>query len=99
MSQDTINSRVAVLETQVTAMDKKLDELRVDVRDMHDCLDKTRDLIVSEIQTLRQQEHVAHTQLTHRLATLEQWRWYVLGIAGTVGYLVANTDLARLLLG
>jgi adenylosuccinate lyase len=95
--KETINSRVAVLETQVTSMDKKLDELRADVKDMHDCLDKTRDLIVSEIQLLKQEEHLAHDRLTTRLATLEQWRWYVLGIAGAVGYLVANTDLARLL--
>jgi adenylosuccinate lyase len=96
--KETINSRVAVLETQVTSMDKKLDELRFDVKDMHDCLDKTRDLIVSEIQLLKQEEHLAHDRLTNRLATLEQWRWYVLGVAGAVGYIVSHLDLVKSLL-
>ena len=35
--------RVSVLETQVEAIDEKLDNLKVDVKDMHDCLDRTRD--------------------------------------------------------
>jgi adenylosuccinate lyase len=96
--KETINSRVAVLETQVTSMDKKLDELRVDIKDMHDCLDKTRDLIVSEIQLLKQEEHLAHNQLNTRLTTLEQWRWYVLGVAAAVGYIVSHLDLVKSLI-
>ena len=35
--------RVSVLETQVEAIDEKLDNLKIDVKDMHDCLDRTRD--------------------------------------------------------
>ena len=96
--KETINSRVAVLETQVTSMDKKLDELRSDVKDMHDCLDKTRDLIVSEIQLLKQEERASHISLNTRIGTLEQWRWYVLGIAATVGYLVSHSDLVKSIL-
>jgi hypothetical protein len=29
---------------------------------------------------------------------LEQWRWYILGIAATVGYLVSHTDLVKSLI-
>jgi chaperonin cofactor prefoldin len=47
--KETLNSRVAVLETQVTSMDKKLDELRSDVKDMHDCLDNTRDSVLAQL--------------------------------------------------
>ena len=35
--------RVSVLETKVEAIDENLDNLKVDVKDMHDCLDRTRD--------------------------------------------------------
>ena len=93
--KETINSRVAVLETQVDSIDKKIDDLRADVKDMHDCLDKTRDLIVEQIQGLKREEHVAHKELTTRITTLEQWRWYILGIAATVGYLVSHSDLVK----
>ena len=37
--------RVAIVETKVYAIEEKLDELKVGVKDMHDCLDQTRDLL------------------------------------------------------
>lgn len=41
--------RVSVLETKVEVIDEKLDELKVDVKDMHDCLDKTRDTLYEKL--------------------------------------------------
>jgi uncharacterized coiled-coil DUF342 family protein len=93
--KETLNSRVAVLETQVNSIDKKLDELRADVKDMHECLDNTRDLIVEQIQGLKSEENVAHKDLTTRITALEQWRWYILGIAAAVGYLISHADLVK----
>lgn len=36
--------RIGVVETKVENLSEKLDELKVDVREMHDCLDKTREV-------------------------------------------------------
>jgi hypothetical protein len=35
--------RLGIVETKVHHIDEKMDELKNDVKEMHDCLDKTRD--------------------------------------------------------
>lgn len=44
--------RVSVLETKVEAIDEKLDDLKVDVKDMHDCLDRTRDQVNTKLDEM-----------------------------------------------
>jgi hypothetical protein len=39
----TTIERLGVVETKVENLNEKLDDLKVDVKEMHDCLDKTRD--------------------------------------------------------
>jgi chromosome segregation ATPase len=49
----TVPERVAVVETQVKAMDEKIDDLKADVKDVHDCLDRTRDGIMDELKSMQ----------------------------------------------
>ena len=44
--------RVSVLETKVESIDEKLDDLKVDVKDMHDCLDRTRDQVNEKLDEM-----------------------------------------------
>jgi len=37
--------RVAVVEIKVEAINEKLTDIKADVKEMHDCLDNTRDLL------------------------------------------------------
>ena len=41
--------RVSVLETKVENINEKLVELKTSVKDMHDCLDLTRDAVMAEL--------------------------------------------------
>ena len=45
--------RVSVLETQVDNINEKLIDLKVDVKDMHDCLDQTRDLLAGKLEKMQ----------------------------------------------
>jgi tetrahydromethanopterin S-methyltransferase subunit B len=45
--------RVSVLETQVENVNEKLIDLKVDVKDMHDCLDQTRDLLAGKLEKMQ----------------------------------------------
>lgn len=45
--------RVSVLETKVENIDEKLVDLKSDVKDMHDCLDRTRDSVMSELEKMQ----------------------------------------------
>jgi DNA anti-recombination protein RmuC len=83
--KETLNSRVAVLETKVEAVSVKLDEVRDDIKEVHACLHKTRELILSQIDSLRFEDNTAHKEQNARISALENWRWYVVGIATAAG--------------
>lgn len=87
--KETLNSRVAVLETKVEAISTKLDEVRDDIKEVHACLHKTRELILFQIQSLRDEENTQHKDQNHRISNLENWRWYIIGIA-TAGIFIAK---------
>lgn len=45
--------RVSVLETKVENINEKLIELKSDVKEMHDCLDLTRDSVMAELNKMQ----------------------------------------------
>lgn len=48
----TLPERVSVLETKVDNIDEKVGDLKVDVKDMHDCLDRTRDQLDAKLECM-----------------------------------------------
>lgn len=67
--------RVSVLETKVEAIDEKLDDLKVDVKDMHDCLDRTRDTLYEKLDIMlaeyrdNRDRFYAHADELHKIQT------------------------------
>ena len=49
----TTTERLGIVETKVENLGEKLDDIKVDVKEMHDCLDRTR----SEEHTSELQSH------------------------------------------
>ena len=47
--------RVSVLETQVENINEKLVDLKADVKEMHDCLDQTRDLLADKLEKMQEE--------------------------------------------
>ena len=50
--------RVSVLETKVENIDEKLVELKASVKEMHDCLDNTRDILASKLEKMQEEYRV-----------------------------------------
>jgi len=48
----TLPERVGVVETKVQHLNEKMDDLKVDVKDMHDCLDQTRDRVLAQLDVM-----------------------------------------------
>jgi phage shock protein A len=44
--------RVGIVETKVEHLNEKMDELKVDVKDMHECLDNTRDTVLAQLDKM-----------------------------------------------
>ena len=67
-----INERVGVVETKVANLDEKLDDLKGDVKDMHDCLDKTRDTIKGQLDKMYDASCDQHAALNRDIKELKK---------------------------
>ena len=47
--------RVSVLETKVENINEKLVDLKADVKEMHDCLDQTRDMLSDKLEKMQEE--------------------------------------------
>jgi uncharacterized coiled-coil DUF342 family protein len=69
--------RVSVLETKVEAINEKLDDLKVDVKDMHDCLDRTRDQVNEKLDEMlteyrsNRDRFYTHADELHKIQTAQ----------------------------
>ena len=54
--------RVSVLETQVDNINEKLVDLKSDVKEMHDCLDQTRDMLSDKLEKMQDEYRVNSTR-------------------------------------
>ena len=58
--------RLGIVETKVENLNEKLDDLKVDVKDMHDCLDKTRETIESKLEQMYQASCQQHSEMAKK---------------------------------
>jgi hypothetical protein len=58
----TMPERVAVVETKVDSMIVCIEGIKDDVRDMHDCLDRTRDGLMAELSKMQDEYRTNSTK-------------------------------------
>ena len=89
--------RVSVLETKVNHIDGKIDELKVDVKEMHDCLDRTRDCLMEELKSMSDKSTSAHSDLAGKISDLENSKNRVIfmfaGGVAVFGWVTGHFDL------
>jgi chromosome segregation ATPase len=92
----TTVERIGIVETKVENLSEKMDDLKVDVRDMHDCLDKTRDSLVEKLDEMYTASCEQHAELAKKISNLEQIRqkmvWMVAGGVAFAGILSGHMD-------
>ena len=54
--------RVAVVEVEVKNLNEKVDDLKNDVRDVHDCLDQTREGIMKQLEKMQDEYRANSTK-------------------------------------
>ena len=82
--------RVAVVEIKIINIEEKIDDLKVDVKDMHDCLDNTRDLLDKKLCEMADASNSQHAELAAKIGDLEKlknkWTTYaMIGLAFAAG--------------
>ena len=92
----TTVERIGIVETKVENLNGKLDELKTDVKDMHDCLDKTRDSLVEKLELMYGASCEQHAQLAEKIGDLEKVRqkvvWMVAGAVAFAGILSGHFE-------
>ena len=92
----TTAERLGIVETKVHNLDEKLDELKVDVKDMHDCLDKTRDSLTIKLDEMYDASCSQHSALAKEISTLkaqrDKWVWTVAGGLVVLSWASAHAD-------
>jgi chromosome segregation ATPase len=92
----TTVERISIVETKVENLSEKMDDLKVDVKDMHDCLDKTRDSLVEKLNEMYTASCDQHAELAKKIGNLEQIRqkmvWMVAGGVAFAGILSGHMD-------
>ena len=92
----TVPERVSVLETKVDNIEEKIDDLKVDVRDMHDCLDKTRDDIMDQLAVMHQANVDQRGDMAGKIKALEQfktkWVYLSAGAIAALGWVTAHSE-------
>jgi hypothetical protein len=92
----TTVERIGIVETKVENLSEKMDDLKVDVKDMHDCLDKTRNSLVEKLDEMYSASCEQHAELAKKISNLEQIRqkmvWMVAGGVAFAGILSGHMD-------
>jgi SMC interacting uncharacterized protein involved in chromosome segregation len=92
----TVAERVSVLETQVVNIDEKIDDIKTDIKQVHDCLDRTGDELKAALKEMHESSSNQHDQLAAKISELEKFRmkgtYLVLGGLAVIGWVSGHID-------
>ena len=98
-----IEERIGVVETKVENLNEKLDDLKIDVRDMHDCLDKTRNDLTGQLTEMYDASCSQHASLAKEISELksqrDKWIWTSAGIIAAIGWVSGHTEMIAKIFG
>ena len=92
----TTTERLGIVETKVENLNEKLDGLKEDVKDMHDCLDQTREGLTDKLNTMYDASCNQHKSLAEEINALktqrDKWLWTAAGAIAVVGWVSGHTE-------
>ena len=87
----SVDKMLAVHENRLENQEQQREILHQRISDLK------RD-ITDEFRLLRDENRKQHVEVNDRLSKLEKWRWFVVGIATVIGFIVAKIiDFSKLL--
>ena len=99
----TVAERVSVVEVQVANLDEKLDDIKVDVKDMHDCLDRTGNDLKDTLKEMHTESCRQHHELAGKIGELEKfkakWTYMTAGAIAVVGFASGHVSALTKLFG
>ena len=99
----TTTERLGIVETKVENLNEKLDGLKEDVKEMHDCLDKTREGLTDKLDEMYNASCNQHKSLAEEINALktqrDKWLWTAAGAIAVMGWVSGHTETIMKILG
>ena len=89
-------TEIAVLQVQVKNIEDKVGEIKEDLKQIHDCMDRNAEETRELLTSMRSEDASAHDKLASKVSALEKWRWMMMGAGVVIGSLGFDT-IAKLL--
>ncbi len=88
----TVNTEtdVAVLQVQVQNIEEKIGELKEDVKDLADNIDKNNEATKQTLKDMQVASTSAHKAMDDKISSLEKWRRMMMGAGVVLGALGHN---------
>lgn len=81
----SIDKMLAVHEARLENQEKQNEVIHTRINDF-------KKEISDEIKILRSENKSQHTETNERLSRLEKWRWFVVGVATVLGFILAQME-------
>ena len=99
----TTVERIGVVETKVENLNEKLDDLKIDVKDMHDCLDNTREGLTTKLDQMYESSCSQHEALAREISNIKSQRdrliWTFAGVIAAGGFFAGHADKILKIIG
>ncbi len=99
----TTTERLGIVETKVENLNEKLDGLKEDVKEMHDCLDKTREGLTDKLDEMYNASCNQHKSLAEEINALksqrDKWVWTAAGAIAVMGWVSGHTETIMKIFG
>jgi hypothetical protein len=93
----TTAERLGIVETKVENLNEKLDNVKEDIKQVHDCLDRTGDELKITLKAMHDASVGQHSELAGKISDLEKWKqkwlYMIAGGAIVVSWISSHTDL------
>jgi chromosome segregation ATPase len=96
LSVKTTETDIAVLQVQINNIETKINDLKADLKEVHDCLDKNAEETHRLIKELQESNSDSHKAISDKVSALEKWRWMMMGAGMVIGSFGFDT-VAKLL--
>ena len=98
----TTAERLGIVETKVENLNEKLDDVKTDIQQVHDCLDRTGDELKTKLDEMYGASCEQHAQLAGKINELEsfkqKWIYTIAGGAVVLSWVTAHADTVLTLL-
>jgi septation ring formation regulator EzrA len=80
-------TEIAVLQVQFTNLNEKVDDLKLDLKDVSDSIDKHMGSITQSFNEFKADNKEQHQIVEDKISNLEKWRYTIMGGAAALGAL------------